>query len=313
MILFISIFILSFLFVIGFILLSNYRINERNKKNRLVFMNKLLIKDTIQNKKTDENTEKSNLKETVKIKIVDIFQLKKIFNIDKLRKKLCLAGWNNPNYITTYMAAHIISPIILFLLSLDLTYGPANLGHGFKKILIILGSVAFGVYLPEIILKNKTQKRLTLLKKQFPDALDILLISVESGLSVDMAIKKIGDEMDDILPDTAKEFAVTSAELAYLGDKIQAYRNMDFRMGLSEYRELITTLIQSETHGTSVGVSLREMSSRSRELRKMEIEKKAGSIGTKMTIPMIFFIMPTMFAMLIGPAVIQVMGIFSKH
>jgi tight adherence protein C len=283
------------------------------KKTRINFTNELLfkedkIKDNIINKEV-----KFNFKENLKIKIVDIFQLKKIFNIEKLRKKLCLAGWNSPNYITTYMAAHIISPIICFLISLDLTYGPANVGHGFKKILIIIGSIAFGLYLPEIIVKNKTQKRLTLLKKQFPDALDILLISVESGLSVDMAIKKIGEEMNDILPDTSKEFAITSAELAYLGDKIQAYRNMDFRMGLTEYRELMTTLIQSETYGTSVGVSLREMSSRSRELRKMEIEKKAGSIGTKMTIPMIFFIMPTMFAMLIGPAVIQVMGTFIKH
>lgn len=313
MILFIIVFFILFILIIGLTLLHNMYKYNNIKKTRINFTNELLfkedkIKDNIINKEV-----KFNFKENLKIKIVDIFQLKKIFNIEKLRKKLCLAGWNSPNYITTYMAAHIISPIICFLISLDLTYGPANVGHGFKKILIIIGSIAFGLYLPEIIVKNKTQKRLTLLKKQFPDALDILLISVESGLSVDMAIKKIGEEMNDILPDTSKEFAITSAELAYLGDKIQAYRNMDFRMGLTEYRELMTTLIQSETYGTSVGVSLREMSSRSRELRKMEIEKKAGSIGTKMTIPMIFFIMPTMFAMLIGPAVIQVMGTFIKH
>ena len=313
MILFITIFFILFVSIIGSTLLYNYLKYNKIKKDRLNFINELSVQENILEHIVINKEVKPNFKENLKIKIVDLFQLKKIFNIEKLRKKLCLAGWNNQNYITTYMAAHIISPIICFLFSLDLTYGPANIGHGFKKILIIMGSVAFGLYLPEIIVKNKTQKRLTLLKKQFPDALDILLISVESGLSVDMAIKKIGDEMDDILPDTAKEFAVTSAELAYLGDKIQAYRNMDFRMGLTEYRELITTLIQSETHGTSVGVSLREMSSRSRELRKMEIEKKAGSIGTKMTIPMIFFIMPTMFAMLIGPAAIQVMGIFTKH
>lgn len=261
---------------------------------------------------TPTNKKKEAKTENLQNKIVEVFKLRKLFNMDKVRKKMNRAGWTSANAPTTFMVGHILLPAFLFLIGLDFTFGPPNIGHGFVKILIIIGVTAFGYYLPDILVKNTIQKRQKNLKRQYPDALDILLISVESGLTIDSAFQKVGNEMKDILPEVASEFAITSAELSYLGDKIQAYRNLDQRTGLQEYRELTAVIIQSETYGTTVGAALRDMSNRSREVRRMEIEKQAAVMGTKMTIPMILFIMPPMFAMIIGPAIIQVMAVM-KH
>lgn len=280
---------------------------ERNNARKKMYAN-LTEKHDGDKEKQKEDDKKMALQN----KIVETFGLKKFFDMDEVRKKMSLAGWRNIGAPTTYMVGHILCPVFLLLISIDMTYGPAKFGHSpLKKILIIIGMTAFGMYMPSVLVKNKIQKRQALLKKQFPDALDILLISVESGLTVDTAFQRIGREMGDILPEVSEEFSITSAELAYLGDKTQAYRNLETRTGLSEFREMSTTLIQSEVQGTQVGPALRAMANRSREKRKMEIEKKAGSIGTKMTIPMIAFIMPPMFAMIIGPAIIQVFAMFT--
>jgi tight adherence protein C len=165
--------------------------------------------------------------------------------------------------------------------------------------------VVLGAYLPDLIIKNQTQKRRDKLSKSVPDALDLMVICAEAGLSLDATLSRVSGEMENTDPELAEELSLTSLELGFLPDRRKALSNLGLRTDLSVLRSLTNTLMQSERYGTPLASSLRVMASESRDERIMKAEEKAARLPAMLTVPMIIFIMPPLFVVLIGPAVIS--------
>ncbi len=163
-----------------------------------------------------------------------------------------------------------------------------------------------GFYMPKILLTNIVQKRQTEMTAAFPDTLDLLVICVEAGLGIEAAFARVTAEIGDTSPVLAQELGLTSAELAYLGDRRMAYVNFANRTGLPAAKALSQALIQSEQYGTPVGVALKVLSQEKRHERMSAAERKAASLPAKLTVPMIIFFLPVLFIVVIGPAAMQI-------
>jgi tight adherence protein C len=241
-------------------------------------------------------------------KLVEQVKAEKLFNMAALKMKLQAAGWRNPETPTKVIAATFLLPLLLGGYAAFVLY-KTPLGDDVSDMMhpvICAGAAVLGFFLPSILIKNATKKRALNLTKQFPDALDLMLVCVEAGLTVDQSFLRITEEIGDAIPELAEEFALTGAELSFLGDRRQAYDNLVARTsGNPEFRALATSLIQSEKYGTSVAQSLRVLSDESRKQRTNAVEKKAAGLGPKMTVPMIVFILPCLFFIVIGPAIIS--------
>uniref|UniRef100_UPI003569C6AF type II secretion system F family protein n=1 Tax=Aquicoccus sp. TaxID=2055851 RepID=UPI003569C6AF len=167
---------------------------------------------------------------------------------------------------------------------------------------------AIGFWLPTIYVRNLIGKRHGSLRRSWPDALDLLLICVESGMSSEAAFRKVAEEIGSQSKELSEEMALTTAELAYLSDRRQAYENLGTRTGLDSIKATVIGLIQSEKYGTSLGQTLRVLAKESRDFRMAAAEKKAASLPPKLTVPMILFFLPVLFAVIAAPAVIQATG-----
>src|SRR5690606_22319226 len=185
-----------------------------------------------------------------------------------------------------------------------LTLGAAQPMH--MKLLAVVGGLALGFYAPNIYLKNLADNRRQKIMEAFPDSLDMMLICVESGMSVEMALQRVGQEIAPASVELAEEFALTTAELSYLPERRMAYENLARRTNHPGVKAVAMALTQAEKYGTPVGQALRVMAKENRELRLSEAEKKAASLPPKLTVPMIVFFLPVLFAVIIGPALIQV-------
>ena len=164
-----------------------------------------------------------------------------------------------------------------------------------------------GFYLPNVFLNNLITRRQQSINQAFPDSLDMLLICVQAGMSVEAAFGKVSKEVVNQSLELAEEYSLTTAELSYLQDRRMAYENLGKRTGIEGIKSVATALIQSERYGTPVGQALRVMAKENRELRMSEAEKKAAALPPKLTVPMIIFFLPVLFIVILGPAVIQVM------
>jgi tight adherence protein C len=177
--------------------------------------------------------------------------------------------------------------------------------------LVISGGCAvallLGIKAPELYLRNAISKRQSSMRSAFPDALDLLLICVESGMSIELAFRRVGQEIGVQSLPMAEEFALSTAELSFLPDRRQAYVNFAARTGLDSIRQVSTVLSQAEKYGTPLGQALRTTARESRESRMMEAEKIAASLPPKLTVPMIVFFLPVLMAVVIGPAALQMM------
>ncbi len=159
-----------------------------------------------------------------------------------------------------------------------------------------------------MFIQNQVQRRQQSIKAGFPDALDMLLICVQSGMSIEAAFGKVAGEIGVQSIELAEEMSLTTAELSYLSERRQAYENLGKRTGLPGIKQVGTALIQAERYGTPVGQALRVMAKENRDARMSEAEKKAASLPPKLTVPMIIFFLPVLFVVIIGPALIQVFG-----
>ncbi|MFP6740239.1 MAG: type II secretion system F family protein [Alphaproteobacteria bacterium] len=168
-----------------------------------------------------------------------------------------------------------------------------------------VAALPIGWFLPAIILKSQLQTRQAAFTSSFPDALDLLVICVEAGLSIEAAFARVTDEMAETAPILAQEFGLTTAELAYLGGRSKALQNLSDRTAIESVRSLTTLLIQSEKYGTPLGTALRVISNENRQDRLAKVEEKAAALGAKLTVPMIAFFLPVIFLVVIGPAVVQ--------
>ncbi len=238
--------------------------------------------------------------------MVETLNLKNALSDDKTADQLRMAGFRGQAPLTVYLFARFILPFACFLLALfyffvlDVIDKPPGMKFAFSLL-----AAAAGMYLPNVYLKNAITKRQQSIKRAWPDALDLLLICIESGMSVEPAFRKVADEIGATSLPLAEEMSLTAAELSYLQERRKAYENLATRTGLDNIRAVVTALIQAERYGTPLGQAIRVLSQESRDARMAEAEKKAAALPPKLTVPMIVFFLPVLFAVIIGPAMIQ--------
>lgn len=225
------------------------------------------------------------------------------------RLRLAQAGWRHNSAAVTYIFSRVAGPVAGF--GVALLYASSAFAHWplFGKGFVLLAGTAAGYYLPMLLLTNAVQKRQTALTRGFPDGLDLMVICVEAGLSVEASLLRVTEELGGTYPELAEEIGLTAAELAFLGDRRQAWDNLADRTGLAQIKSLATALVQSEKYGTPVAQALRVLAHENREARMSAAEKKAAALPAKLTVPMIVFYLPVLFMVIAGPAAIQVMGV----
>jgi tight adherence protein C len=232
-------------------------------------------------------------------------QLLQADTLAQLKRDMTAAGWREPSAPAVFIAAIITLPIVLGGLGLLWAAAPAWDGKPFFKLVLPVGLAGIGVMLPRLMLANTIAKRRAAIAKAFPDALDLVVICVEAGLSAEAAFNRVTDEMVGAAPAIAEEFGLLSAELAFLPDRRKPLENLAERTGLPAMKSLSTTLLQSEKYGTPVALGLRVLAQENRESRMAAAEKKAASLPAKLTVPMIVFFLPVLFAVIAGPAAIR--------
>jgi tight adherence protein C len=228
-----------------------------------------------------------------------------------LRTRLARAGWRGPAPLVTYAFAQVATPLAAAFLAGLVAFGADRPDvSATLKAAATVAAAAIGYLLPRVVLANAIQRRQQELRRGFPDALDLIVLCVEAGLSLDAAFGRVAKEMEDTAPVLAEEFGLVSAELALLADRRAAFLNLAERTGLEDFKSLVTALVQAEKYGTSLGTILRVLARENREQRMLRAENKAGRLPAILTVPMITFFMPSLFIVLLGPAVIQTIRAF---
>lgn len=239
--------------------------------------------------------------------IVDRFSLQKAFADEGTIEALARAGYRGQAPLTTYLFLRFVTPIALFFIAFGyLTFTIFADKPLYLNALYALFIGLIGAYLPVILLKNKTLKRQQQIRRAWPDCLDLMLLCVEAGMSVEHAFRRAAREIGQQSPELAEELTLTTAELSFLEDRSRAYDNLGKRTGLDHVKSVMTALIQADRYGTSVGQALRVMAEEGREARMMEAEKKAAALPPKLTVPLIVFFLPVLFIVIISPAMIRV-------
>ena len=255
-------------------------------------------------------TEKVSLRQTPKqlvSKVVEDFNLSKWLAQESARDQLVMAGYRGQAPYVTFLFARAVTPIVLFLGAVLYVFVITHMDKSMLvKIGICIGAAYFGLQAPMIFLKNAIGKRQLSIKRAFPDALDLLLICIESGMSVEVAFRKVSVEIVTQSVGLSEEFALTTAELSYLQDRKVAYENLARRTGLEGVKSVCLALQQAERYGTPLGHSLRVMAQENRDMRMNEAEKKAAALPPKLTVPMILFFLPVLFVVILGPTGIKV-------
>lgn len=256
-------------------------------------------------------TEKIALRKTPKQyvqTVVDYFQLAKWLGQDEARMLLVQAGYRGQAPYITFLFFRLVMPAIMLVVSLFYLFVVVHLDQPATiKIGISIAATYFGMHLPILFVKNSIARRQLSIKRAFPDALDLLLICVESGMSIEAGLKKVATEVGTQSIALAKELTLTMAELSYLPERRQAYENLASRTSLEGVKSVCIALQQAERYGTSMGQALRVMAQEQRDMRMAEAEKKAAGLPPKLTVPMILFFLPVLFIVILGPAMIKMM------
>ncbi len=243
--------------------------------------------------------------------IVEKLNLLRSKHADRVQKSLAKAGWRGKEHVVLYLFAKTFLPFGFGLLAAFVLFMTPALNTGLEiKALIALGVTIFGSYLPDILIRNQQTKRQQALTKGLPDALDLLVICAEAGLSLDAALKRVAGEMGRAAPEIAEEFHMTAIELSYLPDRRQALANLNGRTDLASIRGVVNTLIQTEKYGTPLAQSLRVLAAEFRNERMMKAEEKAARLPATLTVPLVMFILPSLFVVLLGPAALSTLDKF---
>jgi tight adherence protein C len=239
---------------------------------------------------------------------VEQFNLSKWLGQEEARQKLVQAGYRGQAPYVAYLFFRLVTPILLFIASIVYLFFVIKLNQPTSvKLAICLGMTYLGMHLPYLFLKNQIQRRQLSIKRAFPDALDLMLICVESGMSIEAAFRRVSQEIGSQSIPLAEELTLTTAELSYLQDRRQAYENLAKRIDLEGVKAVCIALQQSERYGTPLGHTLRVMAQENRDMRMSEAEKRAAALPPKLTVPMILFFLPVLFVVILGPAAIRVM------
>jgi len=255
-------------------------------------------------------SEKVSLRQSPKqlvSKVVEDFNLTKWLAQEAARDKLVMAGYRGNAPYVTFLFARAVTPILLFAGTALYVFVITQMDKPLTvKLGICIGAAFLGLQAPMLFLKNAISKRQLSIKRAFPDALDLLLICVESGMSVEVAFRKVSVEITGQSIALSEEFSLTTAELSYLQDRKVAYENLAKRTGLEGVKSVCLALMQSERYGTPLGQSLRVMAQENRDMRMNEAEKKAAGLPPKLTVPMILFFLPCLFIVILGPTYIKI-------
>jgi tight adherence protein C len=287
-------------------------VDQLDKRMRAVAIEREKIRQRERDRMAQEN-QKGKLRQSPQQyvqTIVDRFNLSKWVGQEEARLKLVQAGYRGQAPYITYLFVRMVTPVACFLFALVYLFFILKFDQpNMIKLGICIGAAYVGMQLPLVLLKNKIQRRQLSIKRAFPDTLDLLLICVESGMSIEAAFRKVSDEVGTQSVALAEELTLTTAELSYLPDRRQAYENLAKRTNLDGVKSVCMALQQSERYGTPLGTMLRVMAQENRDMRMSEAEKKAAGLPPKLTVPMILFFLPVLFVVILGPAVIKVMAL----
>jgi tight adherence protein C len=253
-----------------------------------------------------ETTDK--VKDTLRgMKVLQESQLKII------QQKLAQAGYRNKEYAVFVIFARMVLPVVLGFLGVVVLYWTDTFPDwgSTKRFMAFAALVIAGYKGPEVYLKNKSNKRTVEIRKGLPDALDLLVICAEAGLTVDAAFNRVAKELGRAYPELGEEFALTAIELSFLTERRQAFENFAYRVDLDAVRGVVTTMIQTERYGTPLASALRVLSAEFRNERMMRAEEKAARLPAIMTVPLILFILPVLFIVILGPAACSISDAFS--
>jgi tight adherence protein C len=240
--------------------------------------------------------------------IVESFQLAKWLGQEQARSLLVQAGYRGQAPYITFLFFRLVMPAIMMIVTLFYQFVVVHMDQPATiKIGISIAATYLGMHLPILFVKNQISRRQLSIKRAFPDALDLLLICVESGMSIETGLKKVATDVGTQSIALAEELTLTMAELSYLPERRQAYENLANRTNLEGVKSVCIALQQAERYGTSMGQALRVIAQEQRDMRMSEAEKKAAALPPKLTVPMILFFLPVLFVVILGPAVIKLL------
>ena len=243
-------------------------------------------------------------------RVVEQFNLSKWLAQEAARDKLIQAGYRGQAPYIAFLFFRMIAPVAAILIASFYLFVVVELNQPpMVKIGLCLAAAYGGMQAPFLFLKNRIAKRQLSIRRAFPDALDLMLICVESGMSIEAAFKKVSDEIGSQSIPLAEELTLTTAELSYLQERKQAYDNLAKRTDLEGVKSVCLALSQAERYGTPLAQTLRVLAQENRDMRMSEAEKKAAALPPKLTVPMIVFFLPVLFVVILGPATIRVMGV----
>jgi tight adherence protein C len=256
-------------------------------------------------RKTDEGVAK---------RVVDRLQLSRLLEDTNLTDKLAQAGYRGPSAVSRFYFFRFISPFVAAALAFFLVF-VLHIWHApvMQRIALCVGALVAGYYAPNIYVSNQATKRRESIVAVFPDALDLLLICVESGMSIEAALMKVGQEVGGASMELAEELSLLTAELSYLPERRMAYEGLAKRTNHPGIKAVVTAMIQGERYGTPLGGALRVMAKENRDLRLAAAEKKAAALPAQLTVPMILFFLPVLFVVILGPAIMKVQDTMSHH
>jgi tight adherence protein C len=247
-------------------------------------------------------------------KVVERLQLSRLLEDPQVVDKLAQAGYRGPRPVSTFYFFRFVLPFVfagvtamyLFLIN---DFGLSSM----MRIALSVGGLTLGYYAPNVYIQNVAQKRRESIVGAFPDALDLLLICVESGMSIEAAIQKVSQEIGGSSIELAEELTLLTAELSYLPERRQAYEGLSRRTNHPGIKSVTTAMIQAERYGTPLGAALRVMAKENRDMRLAAAEKKAAQLPAKLTVPMIVFFLPVLFVVILGPAIIKVQDMMATN
>ncbi|MBJ7319331.1 MAG: type II secretion system F family protein [Brevundimonas sp.] len=251
--------------------------------------------------------------EGFKKRVVDRLNLTKLLEDPKVADQMAQAGYRGPRPLTTFYFFRFASPFIFlmvvafYMFVIKVVDWPTM-----QKITACVAAAVAGFYAPNLFLTNRITKRRTSIMQAFPDALDLLLICVEAGMSIEAAIAKVSQEIGTSSIELAEELSLLSAELSYLPDRRMAYENLGKRTNHPGVKSVAVAMTQAETYGTPLSAALRVMAKENRDLRLSAAEKKAAALPAQLTVPMILFFLPVLFIVILGPAILNIMDTMAK-
>ena len=288
-----------------------YSPDTLGKRMKLVALEREKIRQRERERMAQGQRERISLRQSPKQyvqTVVDRFNLIKWVGQEEARLKLVQAGYRGQAPYVTYLFFRMVTPAVMFLFAVIYLFAILHFNQPTSvKIGICIAAAYIGMHLPLMFLKNRIQRRQLSIKRAFPDTLDLLLICVESGMSIEAAFHRVSEEVGSQSIALAEEITLTTAELSYLPDRRQAYEILAKRTALDGVKSVCMALQQAERYGTPLASALRVMAQENRDMRMSEAEKKAAGLPPKLTVPMILFFLPVLFVVILGPAAIKVM------